>query len=243
MNSRPRGHAWVMSREAKLEFMSGVKAILPILLGVVPFGVTYGVLGIAAGLQIPATIGMSSIVFAGSAQIVAVQLFNAAAPALVILIATLMVNLRHVLYSASLAPRLKRLNYGWKCLLSYLLTDETYAVTIAHYNQSVGSSNKHWFFLGSGLTMWSAWQVSTVAGVFLGAVIPKNLPLDFTITLTFIALLVPMLKDRTSVTVSVAAGIIAVCAIGLPFKLNLILAALAAVAIGLAVDWSKRVRE
>jgi len=243
LNSRPRGHAWVMSREAKLEFMSGVKAILPILLGVVPFGVTYGVLGIAAGLQIPATIGMSSIVFAGSAQIVAVQLFNAAAPALVILIATLMVNLRHVLYSASLAPRLKRLNYGWKCLLSYLLTDETYAVTIAHYNQSVGSSNKHWFFLGSGLTMWSAWQVSTVAGVFLGAVIPKNLPLDFTITLTFIALLVPMLKDRTSVTVSVAAGIIAVCAIGLPFKLNLILAALAAVAIGLAVDSLKRVRE
>jgi predicted branched-subunit amino acid permease len=91
--------------------------------------------------------------------------------------------------------------------------------------------------------MWSAWQVSTIAGVFLGAVIPKNLPLDFTITLTFIALLVPMLKDRASMAVSVATGIIAVCAIELPFKLNLILAALAAVAIGLAVDWSKRIRE
>jgi predicted branched-subunit amino acid permease len=91
-----------MSREAKLEFVSGVKAILPILLGVVPFGVTYGVLGLAAGLPVPATICMSSIVFAGSSQIVAVQLFNAAAPALVILITTLMVNLRHVLYSASL---------------------------------------------------------------------------------------------------------------------------------------------
>jgi predicted branched-subunit amino acid permease len=85
-----------MSREAKLEFMSGVKAILPILLGVVPFGVTYGVLGLAAGLPVPVTIGMPSIVFAGSAQIVAVQLFNAAAPALVILITTPMVNLRHV---------------------------------------------------------------------------------------------------------------------------------------------------
>ena len=233
----------MMSREAKSEFMSGVKAILPILLGVVPFGVTYGVLGLAAGLQVPATIGMSSIVFAGSAQIVAVQLFNAAAPALVILITTLMVNLRHVLYSASLAPRLKHLNSAWKCFLSYLLTDEVYAVTIARYNQGVASSNKHWFFLGTGLTMWSAWQVSTIAGVFLGAVIPRNLPLDFTITLTFIALLVPMLKDRASVTVSVAAGIIALCAIGLPFKLNLILAALAAVSIGLAVDWSKRVRQ
>ena len=231
------------AQDAKSEFMSGVKAILPILLGVVPFGITYGVLGLGADLTATATIGMSSIVFAGSAQVVAVQLFDVAAPAFVILLTTLMVNMRHVLYSASIAPRIRHLNTAWKLVLGYLLTDEAYAVVIVHYNQDTAMPKKHWFFLGAGLIMWSAWQISTMTGVFLGAVIPKDLPLDFTITLTFIALVVPMLRDRSTFIVALVAGVIAVCVIGLPFKLNLILAALAAVSIGLAFDQSKLARK
>jgi len=231
-----------VSNEARVEFFDGVKAMLPMLLGTIPFGVTYGVLGLGAGLNVPSVLGMSSIVFAGSAQIVAVQLFNAAIPALVILITILMVNLRHVLYSASLAPQLRNLRSRWKWLLSYLLTDEAYAVTITHYNRSVASSNKHWFFLGAGLTMWSTWQASTAVGVFVGAVIPKNLPLDFAITLTFIALLVPMLKDRASIIVSITAGIVALFATNFPFKLNLILAVIVAVAIGLSADRFEGIR-
>ena len=225
-----------ISHAARIEFFDGVKAMLPMLLGTIPFGVTYGVLGLAAGLNVPSVLGMSSIVFAGSAQIVAVQLFNAAVPALVILITILMVNLRHVLYSASLAPQLRDLQSRWKWLLSYLLTDEAYAVTIAHYNRTPVSPNRHWFFLGAGLTMWSTWQASTAVGVFVGAVIPKNLPLDFAITLTFIALLVPMLKDRASILVSITAGIVALIAVNFPLKLNLILAVFVAVAIGLSAD-------
>ncbi len=223
-------------REARVEFLGGVKAILPMLLGTIPFGVMYGVLGLASGLNVSSALGMSSIVFAGSAQIVAVQLFNAGIPALVIFITILMVNLRHVLYSASLAPQLRNLESCWKWLLSYLLTDETYAVTITHYNRSLASSNKHWFFLGAGLTMWSTWQASTAVGVFVGAIIPKNLPLDFTITLTFIALLVPMLNDRASIIVSITAGLVALSATDFPFKLNLILAVVIAVAIGLSAE-------
>jgi len=229
-----------MLRSAKSEFTLGVKGILPILLGVVPFGVTYGVLGLSANLTVPATIGMSSIVFAGSAQVVAVQLFDLAAPAIVILITTLMVNLRHVLYSASFAPKFRHLSAPWKLVLSYLMTDEAYALSIVHYNQELDVTNKHWFFLGGGLTMWGAWQASTIVGVFLGSIIPKNLPLDFAITLTFIALLIPMLRDRSSAMVALVAGVVAICAIGFPFKLNLIIAALVAVGIGLAFDWSKR---
>jgi 4-azaleucine resistance transporter AzlC len=225
-----------------VEFVDGVKAMSPMLLGTIPFGVTYGVLGLAAGLNIPSVLGMSSIVFAGSAQMVAVQLLNATVPALVILVTTLMVNLRHVLYSVSLAPQLRNLRSRWKWLLSYLLTDETYAVTITHYNRSISSQNRHWFFLGAGLTMWSSWQASTALGVFVGAVIPKNLPLDFIITLTFIALLVPMLKDKAGVIVSITAGIVALLSFDLPFKLNLILATAVAVAIGLPADRSNGTR-
>jgi 4-azaleucine resistance transporter AzlC len=225
-----------MSHEAVVEFLDGVKGMLPMLLGIIPFGVTYGVLGLAAGLNVSYVLGMSSIVFAGSAQIVAVQLLNAAVPALVILVTILMVNLRHVLYSASLAPQLRNLQSRWKWLLSYLLTDEAYAVTIAHYNRSMSSQNKHWFFFGAGLTMWSTWQASTAIGVFVGAIIPKNLPLDFVVTLTFIALLVPMLKDKASVIVSISAGIVALLASEFPFRLNLILAVVVAVAIGLSAE-------
>jgi 4-azaleucine resistance transporter AzlC len=232
-----------LSREAaRSEFFSGARAMLPILLGVVPFGVTYGVLALTADLIVPAALGMSSILFAGSAQIVAVQLFNAAVPAVVILITILMVNLRHLLYSASLAPHLKQLSTSWKWLLSYLLTDEAYAVTITHYNQTTTPSVKHWYFLGAGVTMWSAWQVSTSTGIFLGTVIPKTWPLDFTITLTFIALLVPMLKDRASVTVSITAGIVAALAVNLPFKLNIVFAVLIAVAVGLSAESFERRR-
>ena len=242
MKSRSRGQLRI-SKSAKSEFTLGVKKILPILLGVVPFGITYGVLGLSANLTVPVTIGMSSIVFAGSAQVVAVQLFDLAAPAIVILVTTLMVNLRHVLYSASFAPKFRHLSAAWKMVLCYLMTDEAYAVAITHYNQGTALPKKHWFFLGAGLIMWSAWQISTMTGVFLGPVIPKDLPLDFTITLTFIALVVPMLRDRSTLIVALVAGVIAVCVIGLPFKLNLILAALAAVSIGLAFDRSKLARK
>ena len=231
-----------MSHGARLEFFSGVKAELPILLGVIPFGVTYGVLALASGLTIPAALGMSSVVFAGSAQFVGVQLLNAAAPPVVILITTFMVNLRHVLYSASLAPRLKHLHSFWKWLLSYLLTDEAYAVTITHYSEHVQLLNRHWYFLGAGLMLWGSWQLSTAVGVFLGAVVPKNWPLDFTLTLTFIALVVPMLKGRPSVAVSISAGVIALLAINLPFRLNLVLAVLSAVAVGLLAEHLERMR-
>ncbi len=226
--------------EARPEFLAGVRATLPLLLGAIPFGVTYGVLAFSGGLSVSAALGMSSIVFAGSSQFVAVQLFTLAVPAVVIIVTTFMVNLRHALYSASLSPHLRHLRSLWKWVLSYLLTDEAYAVTIVHYDRVGTSRNGHWFFLGAGLTLWTAWQASTAAGIFLGEVIPTSWPLDFAITLTFIALLVPMLKDRLSVGVSLTAGMIAVLTINLPLRLNLILAVIIAVVIGVAIDRIKR---
>src|SRR3990172_6826872 len=117
------------------EFLAGLRAELPILLGVVPFGMIYGALAVGAGLPPEAALAMSSIVFAGSAQFVATPLFSAGTPWLVILLTTLVVNLRHMLYSASVAPYTKPLRPWWKWLLAYLLTDEAYAVTIIHYHQ------------------------------------------------------------------------------------------------------------
>src|SRR5512136_1714836 len=118
------------------EFVAGIKAELPILLGVTPFGMIYGVLAMGAGLPANAAMAMSSIVFAGSAQFVGAQLIRVGTPGIVIVLTTFIVNLRHMLYSASIAPHLAHLSRRWKWLLAYLLTDEAYAVTITHYIQA-----------------------------------------------------------------------------------------------------------
>ena len=109
--------------DAKNHFWEGVRAEVPLLIGVFPFGMIYGALALNAGLSNTAAQLMSSIVFAGSAQFVTAQLVHEGAPGLVILLTIAVVNLRHMLYSASLAPFLKDLSMHWKILLSYLLTD------------------------------------------------------------------------------------------------------------------------
>jgi 4-azaleucine resistance transporter AzlC len=226
------------------EFRSGIQAELPILIGVAPFGMIYGVLALQAGLPPAEAQAMSALVFAGSAQIVLTQLVNIGAPALVMILTVAVINLRHALYSASMAPYVQRLRPAWKLLLSYLLTDEAYVVAILHYDQTEAQAagepraadQRHWFFLGAGLALWSCWQLSTAVGIFLGAAVPASWGLEFTLPLTFIALVVPNLKTRAEAAAALAAGLAALLAFSLPYKLGLIAAALIGVLAGLAVD-------
>ena len=219
------------------EFWFGVKAELPILVGVVPFGMIYGISALGAHLDPVEAQAMSSVVFGGASQFVLVQLVQANAPLAVMLATGFVVNLRHALYSASLSPHTRSLNLGWKVILSYLLTDEAYAVTIAHYNQPEENPYKHWYFLGAGLTLWTGWQLSTAVGIFLGAQVPAAWGLDFTLPLTFIAIVVPSLKDRAAVLAVLVAGVTAAFAAGMPYGLGVLTAALAGILVGL---WSER---
>jgi len=225
--------------ESRKEFWSGVRAELPLLIGVFPFGMIYGALALNAGLSTAASQLMSSIVFAGSAQFVTAQLVHDAAPGFVIILTIAVVNLRHMLYSASLAPYLKNLSLKWKVLLSYLLTDEAYAPSILKYEADGVSPFSHWFLLGAGFSLWLNWQVSTAFGIFLGAAIPKEWPLDFALPLTFIAMVVPALKNRPMIAAAVSAGLVALLAYALPFKLGLILAALTGITVGTMMESAK----
>jgi 4-azaleucine resistance transporter AzlC len=222
------------------EFLTGCRDELPILLGVAPFGMIYGLLAVGAGLSSVVAQAMSSIVFAGSAQFITTQLIREGSPAAVVVLTVFVVNLRHALYSASMAPYLKHLGRRWKWLLAYLLTDEAYAVAASRCvrdgSRSDPPPHRHWYFLGAGLTLWTAWQCSTAVGVFLGAQIPARWSLDFTLALTFIALVLPALKDRASVASAAAAGTLAVLAFRLPYKLGLLVAAIAGIAVGLAFE-------
>ena len=140
--------------EARRNFLEGVRAEVPLLIGVFPFGMIYGALALNAGLSNAASQLMSSILFAGSSQFVTTQLVHDNAPALVIILTIAVVNLRHMLYSASLAPHLKDLSLQWKALLSYLLTDEAYAPSIINYEKEGISTYKHWFLFGAGFALW-----------------------------------------------------------------------------------------
>ncbi len=218
------------------EFLAGVKAELPMMIGVIPFGMIYGILALNAGLPASAAQAMSVIIFAGSSQLVSAQLFSLSVPAVINVFTVGVINLRHALYSASISPYLKKLPNRWKWSLAYLLTDEAYAVTILHYQEEGDDRNKHWFFLGAGLTLWTTWQVSTAAGVFLGASVPASWSLDFTLALTFIALTVPALKDRASLGAALSAGMIAVIAFSLPLKFGLLVASFIGIVVGLLIE-------
>lgn len=223
-------------RPSTSTFWAGVRAELPLLIGVLPFGTIYGALAVSAGLSPAAAQAMSAVVFAGSAQFAATQLIHEAAPAAVIVATIAMVNLRHMLYSASMAPYLKHLSTRWKSLLAYLLTDEAYAATITHYQAAGFTPAGHWFLLGAGLTLWSTWQMSSALGIFLGAALPASWPLDFALPVTFIAMVVPMLKGRPMLAAALSSGAVALLAYGLPYKLGFLLAALVGIVLGMLLE-------
>ncbi|HLO64875.1 MAG TPA: AzlC family ABC transporter permease [Azonexus sp.] len=212
------------------EFLAGVRAELPLLLGVVPFGLIFGVLGLAVGMPDWAVVLSSSLIFGGSSQVVFAQLWGAATPPPVTVATVGVVNLRHLLYSAAVAEYLRALPWRWKLLLAYLLTDEAFAAAIKRLRDGPPTPHRHFFLLGTGVTLWTGWQLSTLAGVLVGEAIPATWSLDFSIALTFIALLVLSVHRRSDAWAAIAAAGAVIPALVLPNKLGL----LAAAAIGIA---------
>ncbi|MGH2621932.1 MAG: AzlC family ABC transporter permease [Anaerolineales bacterium] len=223
------------SRIRRTEFLTGVRDQLPLLLGVVPFGLIFGALAISVGVSPFAAQGFSLFVFAGSAQFIAVSLIGETASALVIVATIALVNLRHALYSASLAPSLAHLPRPWKFALGWLLTDEAFAMASRRYRDGK-LEHAHWYTLGTGLTLWAGWQISTAAGITLGTNLPPGLSLDFALPLTFLALVAPTLVDRPTLAAALGAGMIALALVSLPFRLGLVAASVAGVGLGLWVE-------
>ena len=219
------------------EFQRGALATIPMLVGAFPFGLIFGGLAVAQGLSPEQTGGMSALVFAGSAQFIAVSLIGSAT-ASVLLLTTFIVNLRHALYSASLQPYVRHLPARWRLSLAFLLTDEAFAVVQHRYAEEDASPNKHWYFLGAALTLFVVWQSSTWAGIVFGLTMP-NLSawgLDFAMLATFIGIVVPMLKNWPQVAAALVGGAVALACHELPYKLGLMLAAACGIAVGVALE-------
>jgi 4-azaleucine resistance transporter AzlC len=208
------------------------------LVGAAPFGMIFGTLASPSGLSPLGAVMMSLLVFAGSSQFIALTLLASGTGLAVIMLTTLVVNLRHVLYSANLQPHVSRLSQLWRVLLAFWLTDETFAVVQRRYGVGDPSPFKHWYHLGSCLSMYSNWLLWTVVGVFLGKAVAGigGFGLEFAMVATFIAIVVPLLRTRPMVASALTAAVLAVLARGLPYKLGLMLAALAGVVVGVLFE-------
>jgi branched chain amino acid efflux pump len=198
-NPATRGDYW---REVR----RGALTIAPLWLGVVPFGIAFAILARTAGFTALATQALSLFIFAGAAQVATVTLYAGGSGVVAILITVVLLNLRHLLYGLSLRQWLgPKTRPPWP-VLAYLLTDEAYGVTIRALLDGRGNTP---FFLGCGLSLFGVWQASTAVGALLGTLLPnpKGIGLDFIFPLTFLALLLPLLRSwRQFVVMAAAAG-------------------------------------
>jgi 4-azaleucine resistance transporter AzlC len=217
----------------KLQILvKGILDISPMMIPVLPFGIIYGVLGMELGIGPYMTLGLSIIIFGGASQIVLLQLFSGGASSLVILSSVGAVNSRHLLYGAVLSEHLSTLNLTWKIIISYVTVDQAFAVSNTYFKKNHKNENKHYHLLGAGFTCWVIWQISTILGIVLGSVVPEELGLSFTISLTFLAILIDDLRKFKNIIVMFVSGIVATIGFNLiSFKAYIIVAALSALGV------------
>lgn len=220
--------------DVRRDFLAGAKRISPILLGVAPFGLVSGVAAVNVGLSPIEAIGMSIFIYAGASQLAAIDLLGQDAALGVIVLTIFVVNVRIVMYSASIAPHLQDLSKGWRSFVAYFLTDHVYALAITTADDEDVSIK--WYMLGLGVTMWLVWQLCTLLGIVLGTTVPDGWGLDFVIPLTFLAILVPELKSRIKIGTAALAGGVAVVGAGLPMNLGLVIGTVFGVLFGSAIS-------
>jgi predicted branched-subunit amino acid permease len=217
------------------EFLDGCREIAPVLIGTIPFGFVCGVAAISAGMTPLEGVALSVLSFSGIAQLIAAQLVAAQSPLLAIAGAAV-VSLRFLMYSAALSPHLAHLNGRWRMLLSYLMTDQSFAMGVRRLSEPGDKRHRHWHFLGSALTLYISWQAAVVFGVLAGAKVPPGWSLDFAVVLCFIALLVPAVKTRADLVAAIVAAAMALMFIGLPYRLALVVSSIAGIAAGMAIE-------
>lgn len=238
------------------QFWRGFRAQAPFLLGVLPFGLVSGLAAVKLGAPPLTAACMSFLVYAGASQLVAMDLFERGAPAAVMLLAVLIVNLRFVIYSTALAPHFQGLRRDLRALLAYALTDQTFGVCTIEYDrmdreaakdderaaddpaapapaESRGDPRlKAWFYAGTVAVMWPVWVIASFVGAFVGANVPEAWGLDFAMPLMFTALVVPTMGRRGAIPAAVVGGVGGVLLAGVPLGLGLIIAALLGIAVG-----------
>lgn len=220
-------------------FWAGVRAGGTLAVGYLPFGLALG--ATIAATDVHPVVGWASswLVFAGAAQVAAVLMLHSGAALTFIIAAGLVINARHLLYGASLAPHVQAWPKRWQWAAAYFLADPVYALVIRRYEARSGDESprsRRGYYFGVGLSAWTAWQILTGAGVVLADVLPSALPLGLAAPLTFLLLLLPTLTTGPAYTAAGVGGSVALLASGLPLGLGLLVGALAGMSAGVWME-------
>jgi 4-azaleucine resistance transporter AzlC len=216
----------------KPSFRSGFRAMLPITTGVIPFGAVTGTICHELGLKFYEAITMNTALYAGASQLAAMDLMKKHAAVLVVILTGLAINLRFLLYSAAMAQALAKAKPWQKFICAHTLTDQSYAVMMANQDKLDTTEKEVWFYLGTAACMLLVWQSSFIAGFVFGNFAPSAWALDFAVPLSFLALVIPTIKNRVYLYIAAYSAVASVFFYHLPFRSGLIVTALTAIALG-----------
>ena len=222
---------------AKQVFWEGVIKILPLLVGVAPFGMFIGVISREAGFTAGQNFAGASILYAGASQLVMIDLMSRDVPFWIILLSMSVVNLRMLIFSASLAPYMRDIPLLRRIGLSAMMVDQVYAFSQARFSEEPDMVHKDAFFFGMSLPVVIVWGASAVLGYFVGALIPDSWSITFIVPLMFVAVLVPAVKGPAYLIGALVSALVALLADGLPNNLGMILGTCCGIAVATLVDW------
>lgn len=214
-------------------FLTGVKELLPMVPGVLPFGLIAGANGTSLGFSPEMTLGMTLLFFAGSAQLAAYQLIQDQALPAIIVFTALMVNIRFLIYSAAFAPLLHDLKTRHKWPLVYLLSDQAYGLCASRFSPQDNGREKLYYYIGAAFALWVSWVGSVGLGLLVGEQIPAEWSLEFAIPLAFLAMLVANIRDKTALFTAACSAMLAITLSSLPYNLGFIAAIIGGTALGL----------
>ncbi len=221
-------------------FSRGFRAMLPITTGVIPFGTVVGTVCADAKFSFFQTMGMNVIVYAGAAQLAAVELMTKNAAAAVVIATGLVINLRFLLYSAAVSPMLQHSRWFTKLGAAYTLTDQSYAVVSANQDKLKTNADAVSFYLGTAVCMSAVWHSSVMAGYVFGNLAPTSLSLDYAVPVSFMALLIPTLKNKKYVAVALFSSVISVLLNSMPYRIGMIVTACLAIVLAIFITRAKK---
>ncbi len=216
-----------MRTDIRSTFWRGFWDCAPFIIIVAPYAMLFGVVARDAGLAVYEVMAMSVLVIAGASQFTAVALMLDHAPVVVILLASLAVNMRMAMYSASLAPHLGHLRFWLRGLVAYMMVDQCFALSVRKYElePDMGPRAKAAYYFGTLLAVAPVWYLCTFAGAVIGKAIPPVFALEFAVPVCFIAMTAPMLRSLPHVVAAFVSVVAAMALNWMPYNLWLVAAA------------------
>lgn len=216
----------------KQEMILGAKEIAPLLVGVIPFGVSTGLYSVESGFSVFDSLLMSVLIFAGASQVATASLLSTEAPFWIVVATASLINLRFLIYSATVSPFIHKASKSLRVFMAYAMTDNAFIVTT---REKYTGQDKSAYYIGGCIIVWIVWQASFLLGASFGKIIPDEWSLEFSLPLVFLFFTVPLLKTKENVIAASIAAVSAVIFVPiLPIQSGLIVSILCGAFAGIA---------